>query len=240
MKKFLSVMLAVVMVLGCVIALSSCDSWSSPEAETNFSTAEMNLTNNNYYVVIEYAYEDELGIGISQILKAYDLTPFIRQKTIEAEERGEYFDFQQWKYEMGYTYEDIMEAWAMGRSADLTMTMYYDEEFATIAYDRLKLENDYANDRKTALDKDAKEHSESYNSSKVDAKYEEKYEEWYYKRCKYILDHYSYELSDSERLQYQSVVDDYENGDDEYVFGRNGYVVWTGTEAAVKATTGNN
>lgn len=240
MKKFLSVILVTVIVLGCIFALSSCsEGWDNPKPETDFSTAESNLVNNNYYVIIEYRYDDDLGIGVDKVLKAYDLAPFIQEKTREAEAKGEYFSFENWKYEMGYSYSTIMENWADSRTPDLTMTYYSDTKMAEFAYDNLKLYSDYANDRQTAMEKDAKTHSESYNTDKIVDEYEAKYEEQRYEYYKYVLEHYSYELSDSERYTYQSYVDSYENGGDEKIFGKKDNVVWEGTVAAIKATSGN-
>ena len=251
MKKFLSILLAAVMVISCVMALSSCSllekitdrSEPDPEPVTDFYTAEENLIRNNYYVTIEYSYDEDLGVGVEKVLKAYDLTPFFEKMIGEAEANDEEFDFDEWKSEIGMFYEEALEdelrdLGIFPHSYDLIITKYTDQKMAEINYDEQKLRYDYYQASKEAEEMDAEAYGPHYNENLVNEEYEEKYEEWNYEKCKYLLDNYADELSAVERFRYELVVKTYEKGGDEDTFGINGDTVWSGSVKAIIATQG--
>ena len=247
MKKFLSVLLAMVMVISCVMALSSCSfleeltAEPDPEPVTDFKTAEKNLTENNYYVTIEYSYDEDLGLGVEKVLKAYDLTPLINHLAEEAAAEDEDFDFEEWKDEQGKFYEEAVEdeLYDLGifpYSYDLIITKYSDSKMAEINYNELLLRDEYIKASEEAEQKDAKEYGPSYNHDLIEEEYEEKYDELQYERAKHLLDNYADELTVTEKLRYELIVKTYENGGDEDTFGINEDTVWRGSIQAVLAT----
>lgn len=244
MKKFLAVLLTIAMVFGCILALSSCTQpeeqpADDPKPETNFKTAEENLTDNNYFVVISHNYNDDLDVGVKKVLKAYDLERFIDEKEDEYEDwYGDSFDFEEWKESMGSAYISIMEAWAMGVTPDLTITLYTDEKMAEFEHDRLQMQVDREDALADAYEKDA-QNNNYYHQNKVYQEYNEKGEELTYEQYKYILENFYNEISDDEKEAYESFIEDYEHAND-ILFGRDGDIVWHGTKAAIEATVGND
>ena len=88
MKKFLAALLAVVMVVGCMLTMTSC-SLFDPKPETDIDKAQENLEDNDYLVVVtENTEETPLDFGVVSVLKAYDLVPFIEKMQEEDEEEA--------------------------------------------------------------------------------------------------------------------------------------------------------
>lgn len=230
MKRILATLLAVVMILSCTLTFASC-SMFDPKPETDLEDAKKNLEDKDYVVLLEEAgKENDLGIGIDSILYAYDLKPLMAY----LEDEGE--DFAEWKEDQGDEFvEAAIAALAMlEENWVLKITVYEDKKLAGYAYDTLELRDKMAADLEKAAEKDAKKHSETYNQELVDEKYEDKYSKITYERAQHILDEYSRDLSDDEKLMYEEIVDNYENGDDEWFYGKKGTAVWEGTKQAIK------
>lgn len=232
MKKFLALALAIVMAVGCMLAISSC-SMFDPKPETNLDDAQRHLENNNYVVIVKESSEDTtLPIGVETVLVAYDLSDFVE----EMKEKDEDFDLQEYKDLLGENFADTVVS-MIGGDPDLTICVFKDKELANFAYDEHKLEVEAEEAMRKAEEKDAKEYGSDYYSYKEEEKYEEKERELTYEYAKYMLKEFKSELDQKDNADlkeyYESFVEAYERKDD-ILFGKKDNIFWVGTEQAIR------
>ena len=235
MKKFLAALLAVVMVVGCMLTMTSCSlSIFDPKPQTDLEKAQENLEENDYLVIVkENSEETPLGIGVEAMLVAYDLIPFIEKMQKEDEE----FNINDLKDELGDEFaETVVEM--IGEVPVLTITIFEDKKLAGFAYDSYKLNKEAEEAEEKAFSKDAKEFGPSYHVDKVHDEYEEKYDKQMYEHAKYMLEEFARDLEKEENLAekeyYESIVEEYEKADEDMLFGKKGTAFWYGTKQAIK------
>ena len=233
MKKFLAALLAVVMVVGCMLTMTSC-SLFDPKPETDIDKAQENLEDNDYLVVVtENTEETPLDFGVVSVLKAYDLVPFIEKMQEEDEE----FNINELKDTLGDEFAaTVVEM--MGEDPVLTITIFEDKKLAGFAYDQYKLMEEAEAAIEKAAEKDAKKYGPVYYADKEEDKYQEKYMEARYEEAKYMLEEFERELDKEENLAtkeyYQSIVEEYEKDADDMLYGKSGTAFWVGTKQAIK------
>lgn len=236
MKRILAALLAVVMIIGCTLSMASCSVLSifDPKPQTDFEKAQENLEENDYVVIVEEnSDENPLGVGVEAILYAYDLIPFIEQMQEEDEE----FNIDDLRDELGEEFaEAVVEM--IGGEPVLTIYLFEEKKLASFMYDQYKLEKEAEEAIEKAAEKDAKKYGPVYYADKEEDKYEEKYEEQMYEYAKYMLKEFERELENEENAEqkayYEKIVEDYENVDEDMLFGKKGNAFWVGTKQAIK------
>ena len=187
MKKFISLLLATMMILGCMLTLSSCFLLKNdPKPELDLEDAQENLEDKDYTVIYKDN-EDELPDGVVEQLEAKN-------------------------EENGYT---------------ITITVYKDKDLAELAYKAQKLNDEMYTKMYKADD-----------ASAVRVRYAPKLSKIEYQEAKHMLENYKRDLDDDEIEKYKKIVDEYENGSSDTVYGHSGNVYWYGSKAAVEDSNG--
>jgi hypothetical protein len=235
MKRILAALLAVVMIVGCMLTMTSCSlSIFDPKPQTDLEKAKENLEENDYLVIVkENSEETPLEIGVEAMLVAYDLIPFIEKMQEEDEE----FNINDLKEELGDEFAETVVA-MIGEEPVLTITIYEDKKLAGFAYDNYKLMKEAEEAVEKAAEKDAKKYGPVYYADKEEDKYQEKYDKQMYEYAKYMLEEFARDLEKEENLAekeyYESIVEEYEKADEDMLFGKKGTAFWYGTKQAIK------